>query len=240
MGNENGEWVIHGLSARDKNALQTADELLEYVERVGFLPLFYNELPGFSVEEHTIAVHWWSDDEAVDPWSWRQVLARSHKVAYGKFFNKKAGFISLKWLPYFANARRDGYDFDARWDDGKASYRAKHIMDRFPGNEEILSFALKEEAGFGKDGEKNFEGALTDLQMQTYLTVSDFRQRLNKKGQPYGWHIAAYSTPESLWGYDLLTGAYGEPPEMSRERIYRHAEELCPGAGRKDIIKVLK
>ena len=38
---------------------------------------------------------------------------RYGKVAYGKFFDKKAGFISLEWLPYFANYRRSGYDFDA-------------------------------------------------------------------------------------------------------------------------------
>ena len=57
--------------------------------------------------------------------------ARSGKVAYGKFFNKKAGFISLEWFPWFANFRRDGYDFDARWEDGLAGYRNKKIMDIF-------------------------------------------------------------------------------------------------------------
>ena len=44
---------------------------------------------------------------------WREIIARSGKVAYGKFFDKKAGFISVEWLPVFANYRRDGDDFDA-------------------------------------------------------------------------------------------------------------------------------
>jgi hypothetical protein len=57
-------------------------------------------------------------------------------VAYGKFFGNKAGFISLKWLPYFANFRRSGYDFDSRYQDGLAERREKKIMDYFIGEDE--------------------------------------------------------------------------------------------------------
>ena len=47
-------------------------------------------------------------------------------------------------------------------------------------------------------GEKNFEGTVTDLQMGGYLLIRDFRQRINKKGVPYGWPISVYTTPEAL------------------------------------------
>ena len=66
-----------------------------------------------------------------DPWVWRELIARSKEVAYGKFFNKKSGFISKAWFPVFANYRRDGYDFDACWDDELANIRCKKIMDCF-------------------------------------------------------------------------------------------------------------
>lgn len=59
-------------------------------------------------------------------------------------------------------------------------------MDRFSEKNEWFSFELKRNAGFGKDGEKNFEGTVTDLQMRIYLLIRDFRQRVNKKGTPYG------------------------------------------------------
>lgn len=49
-----------------------------------------------------------------DPWEWRCLMARSGKVAYGKSFAGKVGFISKAWFPHFANWRRDGYDFDSR------------------------------------------------------------------------------------------------------------------------------
>ncbi len=59
---------------------------------------------GFVFVLRTVAHDWWSEDPKVDSWAWREIIARSTKVAYGKFFDKKAGFVSLKWLPYFAKA----------------------------------------------------------------------------------------------------------------------------------------
>ena len=156
------------------------------------------------------------------------------------FFDKKAGFVSLRWLPYFANVRRDGYDFDALWDEGKASFRKKKIMDCFSDGQEWFSFAAKQAAGFGKDGEKNFEGIVTELQMQTYLVVRDFRQKRNKKGQPYGWHIAVYTMPETIWGYEMLSAAYTEEPAFSRARITEHIQTVYPIATEQQIKSLLR
>mgnify|MGYP000264318350 CR=1 FL=1 len=85
-----------------------------------FCLCFKNEIEGFSLEEWTAPEYWWCDDEQYDPWLWRAVIARQHDIIYGKVFGKKAGFISRKWVPAFANYRRDGYDFDALYEDGKA------------------------------------------------------------------------------------------------------------------------
>lgn len=242
MGNESGSWIMYGVDADDPECLHTVDEAIEYIEEVGFLPLFKNEIPGFSLEERTVPEFWWSSDLERDPWEWRAIIARRGQIAYGKFFNKKAGFISLKWLPYFANLRRDGYDFDALWEDGKASRREKKIMDLFlEENEdaELFSYEMKQKAGFGKGGEKNFEGVLTQLQMSQYLCVRDFRQKKNKKGEAYGWSIAVYATPEHLFGYRTVTSAYQEEPSESKQRIIDHMAEIYPVATQKQIQKVL-
>ena len=240
MGAENGEWIIHGLEWDNPLRIRSAEELINYINEVGFLQLFKNEIDGFSVEEHTWSDGWWSGDPEQDPWEWRAILARSEKVAYGKFFDKKAGFISLEWLPYFVNYRRDGYDFDARYDDELASIRSKKIMDQFLVHEELFSYELKELAGFGKGGEKNFPGIVTDLQMQTYLAVKDFRCKKNKKRQEYGWAIAVYCMPEQIWGYDAVTAAYKEEPEVSKNRILNRVKEIFPWATEKQIRKVCK
>ena len=253
---ENGEWIMQGISWDDPACVHSADVLLEIVEQYGFLPLFSNEVEGFSVEEMTAPVHWWSGNEEIDPWEWRNVLAKTGKVAYGKFFNKKAGFVSKKWFPYFANYRREGYDFDARYEDGKAQYRESLIMKlflptevelsetkprsigKYVANPELFSFELKQLAGFGKGGEKNFEGVAAKLQMDSYLVVKEFKQKVNKKGEPYGWSNAIYTLPEYIWGYDYVTGKYKESPEDSYKKIVKQIRKYFP-ADEKLIGKVI-
>ena len=173
--------------------IDSADALTDYVESLGFLPFFSNTVPGFSVEEHTSPSSWWTGNKSTDPWEWREEIASSHSLAYGKFFDGRAGFISTTWLPYFANARRLGWDFDGKWQDGRTSSRERDIMEHFVNvdsedepeftNAAILSTELKKIAGFGKDGSKNYPGILTSLQMQIYLVIGGFRRRVNKKGQ---------------------------------------------------------
>lgn len=240
MAVEGGEWIMYGVDEDDPCCIHTVEQLMDYIDEVGFLPLFKNDVPGFSVEERTVPDYWWSGDVLRDPWEWRAIVARSGRIAYGKFFDKKAGFISKKWFPYFANHRRDGYDFDALWDDEKASARQKKIMDLFlDEGTELYSFEVKQQAGFGKGGEKNFEGTVTNLQMQTYLCMRDFRQKKNKKGESYGWAIAVYARPEQLWGYDYITSAYNEAPEESGKRIAEYMKEMYPIATAAQIRKVL-
>lgn len=242
MANESGTWIMHGVFEDDPKCIHTVEEAITYINEVGFLPLFKNDIPGFSLEEHTVSEYWWSGDAGRDPWVWREIIARSGRVVYGKFFDKKTGFISKDWFPYFANYRRNGYDFDALWDDEKASMREKKIMDLFAeenADAELYSFEVKQNAGFGKDGEKNFEGIVTDLEMKMYLCMRDFRQRKNKKGENYGWTIAVYSTPEHLWGYDHVTSAYIEDPAESWERIAKRMNDICPTATEAQIRRVI-
>ena len=229
MVTENGAWIMSGVDWDDPTCLHTVQDAIKLINKVGFLPLFQNDVPGFSLEEHTAPEYWWCSDPKVDPWEWRELIARSGEIAYGKFFDKKAGFIAKEWIPVFANFRRDGYDFDALWDDEKASRRQKKIMDCFETEDELYSNVLKQKAGFGKGGEKGFEGTLTDLQMKTYLCVKDFRQRKNKKGQAYGWPVAVYAKPEALWGYDFVTSRYNETPEESGKAIEKRIKKMFPG-----------
>ncbi len=239
MALENGEWIMRGLEWDDPGCVHSWQELVKLVDEVGFLPLFKNEIPGFSVEEHSSALDWWSGDRERDPWEWRQLVARSGQLAYGKFFGRKAGFISRGWFPHFANWRRDGYDFDSRWDEGLVRMRHKRVMDQFSLKSELYSFELKRLAGFSKDGEKNFEGTVTELQMRTYLLIRDFRQRLNKNGLPYGWPIAIYATPETLWGYDFVSSAYSTEPAYSKELIYRQLQSRFHAATEPALERVL-
>ena len=48
--------------------------------------------------------------------------------------------------------------------------------------------------------------------MKTYLVISDFKRRENKRGEEYGIAVSVMLSPEKLWGYDKVTKAYLEKP----------------------------
>lgn len=97
MAVENGAWIHAGTSLGRSLPHPQLAELVRWIDEIGFLPLFKNEIDGFSVEEHTSDLYWWSEDPEQDPWQWRQWIARSGQVAYGKFFREK-GRIHLQGL----------------------------------------------------------------------------------------------------------------------------------------------
>lgn len=63
--------------------------------------------------------------------------------------------------------------------------------------------------------------------------------RKHKKGQSYGWHIAAVETPETKWGRDFITSAYAEDPKDSWNRIAERVREHFPSASDENLRKVL-
>lgn len=218
--------------------IHSMDELEDLIREVGFLPFFTNAVPGYSIEECTPRKLWFNDD--VDgPWEWKGPIALRKNCAYGKFFQGKAGFISMEHFPAFLNYRRDGYDFDARWDDELASAKDKQIMDVFAERASMMTHELKAACNYGKHGQKGFETVITRLQMQTYVTVQNFEHKTDKNGNPYGWGVARYTTPEALFGTEMIENAYREEPADSAKRIAAHLAKLLPDASDIQIRKIL-
>ena len=42
-------WIVCGVDWDDPECIHTVDEAIEYINKVGFLPLFRSEIPGFSL-----------------------------------------------------------------------------------------------------------------------------------------------------------------------------------------------
>jgi len=231
---------MNGCRRNDPARLKSPDEVITFVEKVGFLPLFSTGIPGFSLEEHVPAFDWWTDDQARDPWIWRMLIAEDENIAYGKFFDRKAGFVSRKWFPAFANYRRDGYDYEGLYEDGKMKGRAKQILDVLQLDEnaiglEMMSGQLRKMAGI----EKGFDNILIDLQMQSFLLISRFQQKRNKRGEEYGWHLPSFMTPETKWGYDYVNSA-DEKPDVSWERIVNQIRKHYPAVEENVIRKLMR
>ncbi len=216
----------------------SAKELSDIIEIYGFLPFFKNGISGFSVEEMCPKELWFTDQDG--PWEWKGPIAKSGRCLYGKFFGGKAGFISKQWIPDFVNYRRDGYDFDARYDDGLAPYKDKHVLDTVAEHGTILSTELKKLCHYRKDGNKGFDTVITRLQMQGYVCVADFVYKKDKRGEPYGWGVAQYTTPEHMFGYDYITAAYSADPSASAQKILNHLKELPFSADEKVLAGIVK
>lgn len=213
----------------DGFVVRSADELEELVHEWGFLPFFRSRVPGFSVEEHTPRELWFSDEED-GPWEWKGLIAARRGCIYGKLFEKKAGFVSREWLPDLLNYRRDGYDLDARYDEGLAPHKDLLLWEALRERGALLTPEWKRLTGYVKGGNTGFDTAVTRLQMQTYVTVERFDYMTDKHGRAYGWGVARFTTPEALFGEDAVAQAYARPPAQSRERISAHLRRLLPHA----------
>jgi hypothetical protein len=235
-----GKWIMEGLDRNDSSRIKSTAELTRFIDELGFLPLFKNTIKGFSVEEMTAAEGWFGGIPDEDPWAWREVIAGEGHLAYGKVFANRAGFLSREWYPIFAAYRRNGYDFDSRYEDGLASYRAKRIMDILEQVEFLPSNEIKKLAGFGKEGEKGFEGVMTALQMQTYISVHSFRRRTNKKNEEYGWPVANFIISEKLFGDGHVRSAYHISQVEAKQRIIDRVKEKFPSATEAEIERVIR
>lgn len=219
--------------------LRSPADIVTLTAELGFLPFFAVEIPGFSVEECCPPELWFSE-EADGPWEWKGPAARSGQCVYGKFFGGKAGFISKEWFPDFANLRRDGYDFDARYEEGLAARKDKDVYDTLTEHGTLLSKELKRLCNYRKGGNRGFDTVITRLQMQTYVTIGDFLYMQDKYGQTYGWGVAQYTTPETQFGYDFVTSAYRKDPAESRLDILARLKSILPDAGEIQLLKLMK
>ena len=221
--------------------IRSKEDMERLIQSFGFLPFFENGIPGFSLEEYTPQALWYNgsvdgrDDWPV--WDWKGPVASTGQCMYGKFFRKKAGFVSRAWLPDFLNVRRNGMTFDEWYEEGLIFYKDKALLDAVRSYGSMLTPHLKMQCNYRKGGNTGFETVVTRLQMQTFLCISDFVYRLDKFGKEYGWGVALYTTPEAQFGEDALFCPH--TPDESRERILEHLSALLPHADERELIKML-
>ena len=220
--------------------IRSKADLIHAIHTFGFLPFFANSIEGFSIEEHITTDCWYHSDSGVwSAWEWKGPVIRETCCAYGKFFEKKACYISPEWFPVFANYRRDGYDFDACYDDGLSGYRDKLLYELIDNNAPIISKELKTLGNFRKGGNKGFDTIISRLQSRCYVVISDFVYMKDKYGKPYGWGVAEYSTPEQFMGEHFSENVYRESPEESYDKLLAHFCRLFPNEDIKKLKKFL-
>lgn len=215
------------------NNLTCANDVVQAVNEIGFLPLFSSVIEGFSVEDNIDKSKYYFVDGIEGMWKWKEQIASQGIIPYGKYFNKSAGFVSRKWFPYLCNFRRDGYDIDSRIDEGSIKFDEKIIYNLLYANGPMLSVDLKRASGI-----KSFDTLITKMQQETYVSVKKFIYKIDKNGKRYGWGIAEYDLTDNIFS-DISRTMYSESPKTCYEKMFEHLHNLMPFAPDKSINKIL-
>lgn len=234
--------------------IERQEQLETLIKEWGFIPFFKNGIEGFSIEEMTPPELLFGDETEKGPWQWKGPIISNWETAYGKFFGKKAGYISLEWLPDFMNWRRSLYPLK------KEATDARHIHEVLVKNESMLSKKLKVASGFTLSRKRSkfnpddpsdpiinkrngtaFDALIAQLQMGTHVCIADFEYLVSKRGEPYGWGVARYCTPEAMYPelFPIKDAVEGRTPKQSRKRIIDHLQELFQDVNLTKIEKLI-
>lgn len=216
--------------------IYSASGLMELIQQIGFLPLLDSGIVGFSAEEIVdedcgyVALPeggWeWS------LWKWKGEIVTEMPCMYGKFFNKKAGFISKEWWPDFCNYRRSKYPYPT---DGSIE---EAILSMLHSKGSIITRELRDACSFnGKGMRSKFDNYLTRLEMETYIVIEDFVYPHDKHNREYGWGWSLLNTPEELYGADACRCDCS--PEASFQKIFDHLKTMLPEATDRQLLRII-
>ena len=216
--------------------IYSAAALMAYIQEIGFLPLLSSGIRGFSAEEVVSA----DCRYVVFPdggwdwplWKWKGPIVTSGAFVYGKFFDKKAGFVSREWWPDFYNYRRNKYPVP---EEGSIE---ETILLTLQEHGSLITRELRAACGFDGPGMRSkFDGYVTRLQMQCRIVTEDFVYPTDKHGREYGWGWSLLTTPEALYGREACTCE--RKPEESYKLLTAHLRQLLPQATDRQIQKIL-
>ena len=218
------------------DSICTAAQLVELVRKIGFLPLLNSGIEGFSAEELV-------DEECRYTrfaeggwdwplWKWKGPIVTEGECVYGKFFDKKAGFVSRELWPDFCNYRRSKYkrpDFDST---------EGFILATLETEGSLITKDLRAICGYeGKGMRAKFDNMLAQLEMGCYIVTEDFVYPRDKKGKEYGWGWSLLTTPEQLYGQSETKSS--NTAEESLQILREHFATVLPEATEKQISKLI-
>jgi hypothetical protein len=216
--------------------IHSCQELMEYIQQVGFLPLLDSGIAGYSAEavvDDDCRYVVFADGGWDWPlWKWKGPIIQEGICVYGKFFASKAGFISREWWPDFCNYRRSKHP---RPTEGSIE---EAILLTLQEHGSLITRELRAACGFtGSKMRSRFDAFVTRLQMACRIVTEDFVYPLDKHNNEYGWGWALLTTPEQLLGRNHCKCPH--TPEESYQRLHAHFHSIVPEATDKQIAKLL-
>lgn len=221
----------------NSSEIYNAAQLIERIQQIGFLPLLDSGIVGFSAEEMVAedCRYVTFPDGGWDwpLWKWKGPIVTEGNCVYGKFFNKKAGFVSREWWADLCNYRRSQHPVP------EAGTIEETILLTLQEHGSLITRQLRSLCGF--DGPKmrsKFDSYVTRLQMGCHIVTEDFVYPVDKHGHNYGWGWSLLATPEQLYGTDACRCS--RSPEESFQRMLTHLQMILPDVDEKKLRRLLK
>ena len=209
---------------------------MDAIQQMGFLPLLYSGIRGYSAEELV-------DDDCgyvMLPdggwdwplWKWKGPVVTEGRCVYGKFFAGKAGFVSREWWPDLCNYRRSKYPSPQ---EGSIE---ETILLTLQEHGSLITRELRAACGFtGPKMRSRFDSYITRLQMACRIITEDFVYPVDKHNREYGWGWSLLTTPERLLGREACQCE--RSPQESYDRLFAHFRVLLPNATEQQIRKLI-
>lgn len=227
----------------------TCQQLEAAACRIGLLPFFRSPVRGLSVEEMTAPDMLFGENGEDGAWEWKGPVIRERTTAYGKFFVRKAGFVSRELLTDFLSMRRQYRPITPH------SVEEELLAMLMASPEGLTSAQMREElfgfrsrrtesdlvdTGIAMDRPRRniLEPALQRLQMGGRIVIADFLYKHSSSGERYGWGEAVYATPENIFDPDIALCS--ESPIESYRRIAKHVKDAFPQASETQLEKLIR
>lgn len=217
--------------------IYNAAQLIECIHQVGFLPLLDSGIPGFSAEEMVAedCRYVTFPDGGWDwpLWKWKGPIVTDGECVYGKFFNKKAGFVSREWWADLCNYRRSQSPVP------EPDTIEETILLTLQEHGSLITRQLRTLCGFtGPKMRSRFDSIITRMQMGCRIVTEDFVYPRDRHNHEYGWGWSLLTTPEQLYGTAACQPTCS--PEESFQRMLAHLRTILPQANDKALRRMLQ
>ena len=219
-----------------REKIHSGAQLAELIQEIGFLPLLYSGIRGYSAEDMV-------DDDCryvTFPeggwdwplWKWKGPVVTESACVYGKFFDKKAGFVSREWWPDLCNYRRSKYP---QPEEGSIE---DIVLQTLREGGSMITRELRAACGFtGPKMRSRFDAYVTRLQMACRIVTEDFVYPTDRHGREYGWGWSLLTTPEQLLGREACR--CNRTPVESQQRMLARLKALLPEASESQLLRLI-
>lgn len=217
------------------------EDFIDRVDELGFMA-FSKMLSGFpSLSEETASNIWHTGDRETDPWCWKDRAAEEKRLAFGCLFGGHKGFISARMYPIFYKAFHPREHMEERRAAGQVNQNIWQLWQLFESRTLLDTGEIRRHLGVTKKaGGSRVDSAISELEQSFYITVAGSRQRLDRFGQPYGWHINVYDRVENWAPEGWLEGSRTMDQDDAREAILDAGMSIGKDLDRDKLARIMK